>query len=104
MLYMSPFIIFLIAFTTYCYAGYCPRYVVELTALSAFIGIITTYKLFEKIAHYNGLAALIPLSLVLFTSASLGFNLLFESFDGWIAGDVHGLLEIVRSIFNNYNI
>lgn len=104
MLYISPLIIFILAFTTYCYAGYCPRYMVEITALSAVVGVIATLKLFDKIYQKNQLASLTGLMLILLVGSFASINLLFYGFDGWREADNHSLLEIIRGIFNQYNI
>ena len=99
----APFVVFLLAFTTYCFAGYCPRYVVEITAITSVIGVISTLKLFEKLYEKNQLLSLIGLTLILLTSSFVAFNLYFCGFDGWRESDQHSLLELIRSIFNLYN-
>ena len=104
MLYISPLFIFLLAFTTYCFAGVCPRYVVELTAISTFFTIIPLLKCFEKLCSLNKITAIISLAIIVLSSSFLGLNLLFGGFDGWKEADQHGLLEVIRSIFNHYNI
>ena len=104
MLYISPLFIFLLAFTTYCFAGVCPRYVVELTAVSSFFTVIPLLKGFEKLYELNKITAIVSLTAIVLVSSFLGINLLFGSFDGWKEADQHGLLEVLRSIFNNYNI
>ena len=104
MVYLSPVVVFLVAFTTYCFAGVCPRYVVELTAISTFFGAICLLKVFDILYEKNQIRSLFGLSFVLILSSVISFNLLFYGFDGWGEGDQHGLLEIVRSIFNQYNI
>ena len=104
LLISAPFVVFLLAFTTYCFAGYCPRYVVEMTALTAVIGVIATLKLFEKLYEKNQLSSLIGLALVLLVSSFVSINLYFYGFDGWRESDHHSLLEIIRSIFNRYNV
>ena len=103
MLYAAPFIIFILAFTTYCYAGYCPRYIVEVTALSAVVGVITTLKLFDKLYQKNQLGSLVGLMLILLVGSFVSINLLFYGFDGWRESDNHSLLEVIRGIFNQYN-
>ena len=102
--YISPIFIFLLAFTTYCFAGVCPRYVVELTAVSSFFTFIPLMKAFEKGYLHQEIATIVLFSVIVLTSSFLGFNLLFNNFDGWKEADQHGLLEVIRSIFNNYNI
>ena len=104
MLYVAPFVIFFLAFNTYCFAGYCPRYIVELTAISAVVGIIATLKIFEKLYQKNQLGSLIGLMIILLVASFVPINLLFYGFDGWREADNHSLLEMIRSIFNQYNI
>ena len=104
MLYISPLFIFVLAFTTYCFAGVCPRYVVELTAIASFFTIIPLLKGFEKLYELNKITAIVSLTVIVLVSSFLGLNLLFGGFDGWKEADQHGLLEILRSIFNHYNI
>lgn len=102
--YMSPFVVFLLAFTTYCFAGYCARYMVEITGLSAVIAVVTAIKLIDK--YYERfpklLSVIVPLVVV--SSTLVSFNVLFLSYDGWREADMFGLLEVMRTMFNNYNI
>ena len=104
MIYLSPLVVFLIAFTTYCFAGVCPRYVVELTSIASFFGIVCLLKLSDLAYEKNQIVTLFGFSLIFIFSSIFSFNLLFYGFDGWGEGDQHGLLEVVRSIFNQYNI
>lgn len=104
MLYMSPFVVYFLGFTTYCFAGICPRYVVEMTAISTVFAAITILKLFEKTYSKYPRISLCYLTVILLASSFISFNLLFGSFDGWLESDQHSLLEIVRTIFNNYNV
>jgi len=102
--YLAPLFIFVLAFTTYCFAGVCPRYVVELTAVSSAFVIVPTLKLFDKLSQKNHHVAMGYLLVCGLFSGFLSINLLFTSFDGWRESDQHGLLEVIRGIFNNYNI
>ena len=103
MLIALPFVVFVLAFTTYCFAGYCPRYVVEMTAISAVAAVIATLKLFERLYEKNQLLSLVSLALILLSSSFISINLYFYGFDGWRESDHHSLLELIRSIFNYYN-
>ena len=102
--YASPFIVFFLAFTTYCFAGVCPRYVVELTAVATLFSVVPILKLFAMAYENKKMSSLVVLIVVVSLSSFMGFNLLFSGFDGWKEADQHGLLEVMRSIFNQYNI
>ena len=94
---MSPFVIFFLAFTSYCFAGYCARYMVEITGLAAIFAVVTVIKLIDKYYEKFPILLSVIVPLVVVSSTLLGFNLLFLSYDGWRAADMHGLLEIVKS-------
>ena len=102
--YLSPLALFVLAFTTYCFAGVCPRYVVELTALASAFAVVPALKLFDKLKTKNHHFAMAYLLVSCLISGFLGINLLFCGFDGWKESDQHGLLEVIRSMFNSYNI
>lgn len=104
MFYLSPFVIFLIAFTIYCFGGVCPRYDVELTAMSMALFFVPLLKVFEALYKKKPITSIVSLALVVFVSVFISFNLLFCGFDGWIEGDQFGLLEVIRSVFNEYNM
>ena len=103
-LYLSPAILFLIAFTTYCFAGVCPRYVVEMASIGIVLSFVPLYKMFELLYQKKKRTSLSVLILLVIIGSFIPLNLLFSAFDGWNEGAHHGILEIVRSIFNNYNI
>ena len=104
MLYAAPFVIFFIAYTTYCFGGTCPRYVVEITALSMLFGFIPLLKTFDLLYKRKPITSVVLLILIVSVSFVIGFSLLFTNFDGWNEGGQLGLLEVIRSIFNQYNI
>lgn len=104
MFYLSPIVIFLIAFTIYCFGGVCPRYVVELTAISMVFAFVPLLKVFDILYKKKPITSIVSLVVVVFVSVFISFNLLFCGFDGWIEGDQFGLLEVIRSVFNEYNI
>lgn len=104
MLYAAPFVIFFIAYTTYCFGGTCPRYVVEITALSMLFGFIPLLKTFDLLYKRKPITSVVLLILSVSVSFVIGFSLLFTNFDGWNEGGQLGLLEVIRSIFNQYNI
>ena len=74
-----------------------------MTAISAVAGVIATLKLFEKLYEKKQLLSLVSLALILLSSSFISINLCFYGFDGWRESDHHGLLELIRSIFNFYN-
>lgn len=104
MLYAAPFVIFFIAYTTYCFGGTCPRYVVEITALSMLFGFIPLLKTFDLLYKRKPITSVVLLIIIVSVSFVIGFSLLFTNFDGWNEGGQLGLLEVIRSIFNQYNI
>ena len=102
--YISPFVLFFLAFTTNCFAGVCPRYVVEIASIGVFFAFIPLMKVVESLMKKKTRTTLIVFAILVLVSTTVGFNLLFTNFDGWNEGSHHGILEIIRSIFNNYNI
>ena len=104
MYYMAPFIVFILAFTTYCFAGFCPRYMVEITSVATFFSIVPLLTLFNRLYEINKKATLFMFAIIGGYSIFFSANLLFLGFDGWREGDVHGLLEVIRMIYNQFNI
>mgnify|MGYP003312006398 CR=1 FL=1 len=104
MMYLSPIVIFMIAFTTYCFAGVCPRYITDLWPVVSFASAIILLKVFDRVPQ-KGKTAVFGYSFALsIVTIFFMFNLMFNSFDGWGEGDALGLLEIMRSITNNFNM
>ena len=103
-MYISPVIIFLLAFTTYCFAGVCPRYTVEIISIATLFSFLPLFKMFEKLYQKKKLTSIFTFVILIGVSSMLGFSLLFAGFDGWLEADQHGLVELIRSLFNQYNI
>ena len=99
----SPFVIFLVAFINYCFAGVCPRYLLDIAPWCALTGGIIGLKALEK---DNGKHPVVPvlLSLVLIANIALTSQYHFMEFDGLRPGDFNGLYSIFKSIFNRYHI
>lgn len=100
-----PILIFFFAFTTYSLAGLCPRYLIEFyffCTLAAFISII---KFFDMNMGKENMTRIVP---VVFTLSILGLivtlGLQFDSFDGFISGDLNGWLLTLREAFCNFNV
>ena len=99
----SPLLIFFIAFINYCFAGVCPRYLLDIAPWGALTGGLMCMKALEK---DNGKHPVVPilLSLVLLANIALSLQYHFVEFDGLREGDFYGLYSIFKSIFNRYNI
>ena len=99
----SPLLIFLMAFINYCFAGVCPRYLLDIAPWAALTGGLIGLKALEK---DNGKHPVVPvlLSLVLIANIVLTSQYHFMEFDGLRPGDFNGLYSIFKSIFNRYNI
>ena len=99
----SPLIIFLMAFINYCFAGVCPRYLLDIAPWGALCGGLMAMKALEK---DNGKHPVVPilLSLVLLANIALSMQYHFVEFDGLREGDFFGVYSIFKSIFNRYNI
>ena len=99
----SPLLIFLMAFINYCFAGVCPRYLLDIAPWAALSGGLIALKALEK---DNGKHPVVPilLSLVLIANIVLSEQYHFVEFDGLRPGDFNGLYSIFKSIFNRYNI
>ena len=99
----SPLLILFVGFINYCFAGVCPRYLLDLAPWAALTGGLICLKALEK---DNGRYPIVPilLSLVLLTNIGLSLQYHFVEFDGLREGDFYGLYSIFKSIFNHYNI
>ena len=99
----SPILILFIGFINYCFAGVCPRYLLDIAPWAALTGGLLANKALEK---DNGKHPVVPilLSLVLLSNIVLSAQYHFVEFDGLRVGDYYGLYSIFKSIFNRYNI
>ena len=102
-LFITPFIIFLISFINYCFAGACPRYLLDIAPFASLFGGICALKALEKNDNNH---SIIPsfISIILIISIVLTGQYHFVGFDGLRIGDFGGLLGIIKSISNQYNI
>ena len=100
---ISPAIIFFVAYLSYCFAGVCPRYLNDFTPWASLLGGLIGLKALEK---DDGKHPIVPslISVVLFGSILLTAQYHFGEFDGLRIGDNNGLLAIIKTIFNDYNI
>jgi len=102
-LFIAPAIIFFVAFVNYCFAGACPRYLLDVTPFASILGGVCALKALEK---DEGKHPVVP-SLIF---AVLVINILltgqyhFAGFDGLKIGDFGGLFGILKTIVNRYNI
>ena len=99
----SPFVIFFVAFINYCFAGVCPRYLNDFAPWAALTGGLIGLKAIEK---DNGKHPVVPslVSIVLIGNIVLTGQYHFIGFDGLRIGDFNGLLGVIRTITNRYNI
>ena len=100
---ISPAIIFFVAFLNYCFAGVCPRYLNDFTPWASLLGGLLGLKAIEK---DDGKHPIVPIliSATMFISIILTAQYHFGEFDGLRIGDNNGLLGIIQTIFNDYNI
>ena len=99
----SPLLIVFIGFVNYCFAGVCPRYLLDLAPWGALTGGLIAMKALEK---DNGKHPVVPILLivVLLANIVLSGQYHFVEFDGLKEGDLHGIYSIFKSIFNRFNI
>ena len=99
----SPLLIFLMTFINCCFAGVCPRYLLDFAPWGALTGGLIAMKALEK---DNGKHPVVPilLSLVLIANIVLSLQYDFVEFDGLKEGDFFGFYSIFKSVFNRYNI
>ena len=100
--YISPAIIFFVAFLNYCFAGVCPRYLNDFAPWASLIGALVALKAIEK---DDGKHPIVPLLITtaLLISILLTSQYHFVEFDGLRIGDFNGLLGIIKTITNQYN-
>ena len=99
----SPILIFIVAFINYCFAGVCPRYMNDFAPWAALTGGLIALKAIEKNDNkYRSIPVLI--NIVSLISIFLTFQYHFIEFDGLRIGDYNGLLGIIRTIVNPYNL
>ena len=99
----SPLLIIFIGFINYCFAGVCPRYLLDIAPWGALTGGLITMKALEKDNGKHPVAPIL-LSLVLIANIVLSAQYHFVEFDGLREGDFFGVYSIFKSIFNRYNI
>ena len=99
----SPFLVFFVAFINYCFAGVCPRYLNDFAPWAALSGALVALKALEK---DNGKHFIVPsfISVILIASIVLSSEYHFIAFDGLRIGDFGGLLSLIKSITNQYNL
>ena len=99
----SPVLIFITAFINYCFAGVCPRYLNDFMPWGALLGGVIALKALEK---DNGKHPVVPsiVFAVLSISIVITSQYHFIGFDGLRIGDMNGLLGVVKTITNQYNI
>ena len=99
----SPIIILSVAFISYCFAGACPRYLLDFAPWVALTGGLMGLKAIEK---DNGKHPVVPslISVVLIISIIMSAQYHFIEFDGLRIGDYNGLLGLVKTITNQYDI
>lgn len=102
LLVLTPVIL---AFLTYCWAGVCIRYLLDIFPLCVLSSTIIMFKLIDKSKYqHNSLKIMIPIFYVfLLVSSFITFNLSFNRFDGLLSGDLNGILIQIRDFFGNYN-
>lgn len=99
----SPILVFLVALINYCFAGVCPRYMNDFAPWASLAGLIMGLKAIER--NDNKYKAIpVAINALLVISAILTFQYHFIGFDGLRIGDFNGLLGIVRTITNPYNL
>ena len=99
----SPLVVFFVAFINYCFAGVCPRYLNDFAPWATLAGALVALKALEK---DNGKHFIVPsfISVILIASIVLSSEYHFIAFDGLRIGDFGGLLSLIKSITNQYNI
>ena len=99
----SPIVVFFVAFVNYCFAGVCPRYLSDIAPWACLAGGLVGLKALEK---DNGKHPIVPclIFVVLIGSIVLSTQYHFVEFDGFKIGDFGGLLSILKTITNQYNI
>ena len=101
--FASPVVIFFVAFLNYCFAGVCPRYMNDFLPWASLTGGLLGLKTIEK---NEGKHLIVPslISGLLIISVVLTAQYHFQEFDGLRIGDFHGLLGVIRTTTNHYNI
>jgi hypothetical protein len=102
---LFPLVIFFFAFTTYSLAGLCPRYLLEFYYLITLASCMSTFKLFDTFKSGDGLKNLVPITALLgILGVIVTVSLQFDTFDGFLSGDMKGLLLTLREMFNDFNV
>jgi hypothetical protein len=102
---LFPLVIFFYAFTTYSLAGLCPRYLLEFYYLITLASCMSTFKLFDIFKNSDGLKNLVPITALLgILGVIVTVSLQFDTFDGFLSGDMKGLLLTLREMFNDFNV
>lgn len=100
LLISSPIIIFFLAYFSYCFAGVCPRYLLDFSPLASLISGLVALKIIEK----NKIKAINIITYgLLLINIYFSIQYHFKEFDGLRIGDFNGLFGIIRTVFNQYN-
>jgi hypothetical protein len=99
----SPLMVFLVAFINYCFAGVCPRYMNDFAPWAALTGALVGLKAIERNDNKHA-AVPVAINALLVISIILTFQYHFIGFDGLKIGDFNGLLGIVKTVTNQYNL
>ena len=102
-LILSPILIFFLSWYSYCFAGVCPRYLLDFIPFASLLGGIVALKLVDQ--YKENIPVLTPgISIFMIISIVLTSQYHFIAFDGLKIGDFGGLYSILKSIFNRFNI
>lgn len=102
-LFVTPFIIFFEAFINYCIAGACPRYLIDIAPFASILGGICALKAIEKDNHQHKIVPSL-IAIILIVNIFISGQYHFVSFDGLRIGDFNGLLGMIKTITNQYNV
>ncbi|MCR5079345.1 MAG: hypothetical protein K6B65_05490 [Bacilli bacterium] len=101
-----PIAILALCVLTYSYAGLCPRYMIEIYAITSFFAAISVFLFLER-EKTNGSKREIVVPIVAVTgliSIFIGLNFGFGSFDGFREGDALGIYYLLKEGFLGNNL
>ena len=98
----SPVLIFIVAFVNYCFAGVCPRYIIDISPWASLLGGLLALKTIEVTEQKKPIVTSL-VAIILILNIILTGQYHFGNFDGLRIGDFDGLLAIIKTITKQYN-
>ncbi|MCR4563006.1 MAG: hypothetical protein K5694_07400 [Bacilli bacterium] len=105
-LILMPIAILALCVLTYAYAGLCPRYMLEIYAVTTFFTCVALFAFLENEKTDASKRSIMAPIIVMtgLVSIFIGFNFGFGNFDGFREGDALGIYYLIKEAFLGNNL